>query len=326
MDGVPGLSLSQRKKNCWIARPSTTVAEPCSEQSSAKEASAFGNSHQPCPGWKRPTSKCYVITNVHACRHNKAFSKSWAFGCNRSKIRALEARCNHTYKHQSIAGVKEQGVYLSTLTAEYPPSLALQLAQVGIGRVSKTGSFRQALPLHSDFSRTITLAPCRLPTCDGAGMHSSADWCCPKPEHPLQAVARPWLHWMHERKLVPRILAHIKSGSQSLEVATLAYTALKLPCPADMSPRQDSCTDSTCCRPWPTLGATQTWPSCHFCNTGYRQEPCQPCHPAFNGRQRSQTPRCRRIWKFVRATGRWPRTSQKPCKACCAMKLPTTGL
>ena len=120
---------------------------------------------------------------VDACRHDKAFSKSWAFGCNSSKIRALEARCNHSYKHRSIAGVKEQGVYLSTLTAEYPPSLALQLAQVGIGRVSKTGSFQQKLPLHSDFSRPIALAPCRLPTCDGAGMHSSADWCCPKPEH-----------------------------------------------------------------------------------------------------------------------------------------------
>ena len=49
---------------------------------------------------------------------------------------------------------------------------------------------------------------------------------------------------MHERKLVPRILAHIKSGSpdcplspsESLEVATLAYRALKLPCPSDVSP------------------------------------------------------------------------------------------
>ena len=29
---------------------------------------------------------------------------------------------------------------------------------------------------------------------------------------------------------------------------------------------------------------TQTWPCCHFCNTGYRREPCQPCHPAYNGR------------------------------------------
>ena len=35
-----------------------------------------------------------------------------------------------------------------------------------------------------------------------------------------------------------------------------------------------------------------------ICNTEYRQEPCQPCHPAFNGRQKSQTPRCRRIWKL----------------------------
>ena len=205
-------------KNCWIARQSTTVAEPCSGQWSPKEALAFGNSrHQPCPAnFQMLRDRQCALVWVDACRHNKAFSKSWAFGCNSSKIRALEARCNHSYKHRSIAGVKEQGVYLSTLTAEYPPSLALQLAQVGIGRVSKTGSFRQALPLHSDFSRPLTLAPCRLPTCDGAGMRSSADWCCPKPEHPLQAVARPWLH------------------SESLEVATLAYTALKLP--SDMSP------------------------------------------------------------------------------------------
>ena len=175
---------------------------------------------------------------VDACTHDKAFAKSWAFGSNSSKVQALQARCNHSHKHQSIAGVKEQALYLSTLTAEYPPYLALQLAQIGVGRVTKTGSFRQALPLHPDCPRTVTLAPCRLPTCDGAGMHSSADWCLPKPEHP------PWLHWMHERKLVPRILAHVKSGSsdcplspsESLEAATLAYTALKLPCPSDMSP------------------------------------------------------------------------------------------
>ena len=105
----------------------------------------------------------------------------------------MQARCNHSHKHQSIVGVKEQGVCLSTLTAEYPPSLALQLAQIGVGRVSKTGSFRQALPLQSNSPRTVTLAPCRLPTCDGAGMRSSADWCLPKPDHPLQAVARSWL-------------------------------------------------------------------------------------------------------------------------------------
>ena len=176
---------------------------------------------------------------VDACTHDKAFAKSWAFGSNSSKVQALQARCNHPHKHQSIAGVKEQGVYLSTLTAEYPPSLALQLAEIGKGRVSKTGSFRLALPLHSNCQSAL-----QAPHLDGAGMHSSADWCLPKPEHPLQAVARPWLHWMHERKLVPRILAHVNSGSsdcplspsESLEAATLAYTVLQLPCPSDMSP------------------------------------------------------------------------------------------
>ena len=206
-----------------------------------------------------------------------------------------------------IAGVKEQGVYLSTLTAEYPPSLALQLAQIGIGRQVK--QVRLALPLHSNCPSTVTLAPCRLPTCDGAGMHSSADWCLPKPEHPLQAVARPWLHWMHERKLVPRILAHVNSGSSN--------------CPLYPSPKQGSHTDPTCCMPWPNLGVTRTWPSFHFCSTECRQEPYQPC---LQWQQRSQTPCRSRIWKFVKATGRWPKTSQKPCKVCCARKLLTTGL
>ena len=54
MDGVPGSS--------------TTVVEPCSEQWSPKGAWAFGSSHhQPCPGWKRLTSRCYAITSVPLC-------------------------------------------------------------------------------------------------------------------------------------------------------------------------------------------------------------------------------------------------------------------
>ena len=78
MDGVPSLSPSQRKK----LLDSKTIHDRGRVQWSPKEASAFENSrHQPCPGWKRPTSKCYVITNVPWCTI-KAFSKSRAFGCN----------------------------------------------------------------------------------------------------------------------------------------------------------------------------------------------------------------------------------------------------
>ena len=38
------------------------------------------------------------------------------FGCNSPRI--LAARCSHTYKRTSVAGVVENGVFLSTLTAE----------------------------------------------------------------------------------------------------------------------------------------------------------------------------------------------------------------
>ena len=112
------------------------------------------------------------------------------------------------------------------------PSLALQLAQIGIGRVSKTSSFRLALLLHS------ALAPCRLPTCDGAGMHSSADWCLPKPEHPLQAVASPGcagcmsanschVSW-HTSTAVPQTLRKPGSGNSSVHMSPEAVQPYRL--------------------------------------------------------------------------------------------------
>ena len=71
--------------------------------------------------FQMPRDHQCALVWVDACRHNKAFSKLWSFGCNSLKIQALEARCNHSYKHRSIAGVKEQGVYLGTLTAATCP-------------------------------------------------------------------------------------------------------------------------------------------------------------------------------------------------------------
>ena len=206
MDGVPGLSLSQRKKlldsktihdrgralfRAVVSKGGVGIWEqPPSAMSWLEEANfQMLRDHQCALVW------------VDACRRNKAFSKSWAFGCNSSKIRALEARCNHSYKHQSIAGVKEQGVYLSTLTAEYPPSLALQLAQEGSVKQAPSDKHCHCTPISPEPSHWRPA---------GSRPATVQEWCCPKPEHPLQAVARPWLHWMHERKLVPRILAHIK--------------------------------------------------------------------------------------------------------------------
>ena len=184
MNGVPGLSPSQLKR----LQDSQAIHHMLRE-------------HQ-----------CSLVW-VDACQHGKTFAKSWAFGCNSPRIQALAARCSHTYKHTSIAGVVDHGVFLSTLTAEYPETLACQLAAVGAGRVSKTGGVKRALHLRSTFPAQPSLAPCRLPVCDGAGMHSTADWYCPNPDHPLQAVAAPWLRWLHERGVVPRIVAHVSQGN-----------------------------------------------------------------------------------------------------------------
>ena len=80
-----------------------------------------------------------------------------------------------------------------------PKSLARQLAAVSAGRVSKTGVVKRALQLHSSIPTQYSLAPCRFPVCDG--VRSTADWCCPNPDRPLQAVDN----------MVSRIIAHVSS-------------------------------------------------------------------------------------------------------------------
>ena len=86
-------------------------AEPCSLQSSKGGVGIWANFHMLCE------HQCSLVW-VDACQHGKTFAKSRAFGCNSPRIQALAARCSHTYKHTSIAGVVENGVFLSTLTAE----------------------------------------------------------------------------------------------------------------------------------------------------------------------------------------------------------------
>ena len=52
-------------------------------------------------------------------------SKSWCFASNDACIQHVASRCTHQHKHASIAGIQSSsGQYLSTLTAEYPASLA----------------------------------------------------------------------------------------------------------------------------------------------------------------------------------------------------------
>ena len=175
---------------------------------------------------------------VAACHHHLDIAKSWSSASNCPKIQQLAAQCGHAKPHPSFAGVKVNGVWASTLTAEYPPSLAMAIAQVGEHKVSPSDLKPTPLPLPGDYapqdSLTPTLHACRLRVCDGAGMHSTADWSIPHPSHPLQPVAQAWLQWAKNNDAVPRIVAHIGqarpepplSQAEGIECAMLAFKAL----------------------------------------------------------------------------------------------------
>ena len=131
---------------------------------------------------------------------------------------------------------------------------------------------------------------------------------------------------------VPRILAHVNSGSsdcpvsvsERLEAATLAYTALKLPYPFRYEPRSRTAipTPPAAC-PGQILGGDPDMALLPFLQHGVPTGAVSALPPSLQWP--AKKPR-RHIWKFVKATGRRPKTSQKPCKVCCARKLPTTGL
>ena len=155
-------------------------------------------------------------------------------------IQHMASRCTHQQKHASIGGVQgSSGQYLSTLTAEYPASLAASLIKRCAFKVSTQPEIRRL-----NKPSPLSLHPVRLRVCDGAGLHSTADHSIPQPNHPLTIVARAWLHWLNEQKLIPTILAHVGSGNaspplseqQSEEAARIAFRAMSMPCPSELAP------------------------------------------------------------------------------------------
>ena len=81
-----------------------------------------------------------------------------------------------TRGHQQIAGARTaSGQYLSRATAEYPPDLANQFAQLVLPLLSDQNleldmsSFETYLPVKS-----VSAPP--FARQDGAGFHSQADW------------------------------------------------------------------------------------------------------------------------------------------------------
>ena len=153
-------------------------------------------------------------------------------------IASLACTCAHAPGvHKTIAGPKHDHTYVSSLTAEYPGSLARQLAQLMAPFCSSSGIKRHSI---SDFANLLPepVVHRRPPVCDGAGLNSTADHSNGRPSSCLQDVATQWLQCAESQSLKQHIIAHLAQSQdsqplteqQQLDVAHIAHTCLRPNC------------------------------------------------------------------------------------------------
>ena len=209
MEGIPGLSPKNQKK----------VDDSAEIHARAREIflavchkGGIGVFEQP------PTAMSWLLDGmrhmsqeveahiawVDACNHGMMLSKSWAFLSNSPEIQHIGCLCQHAERHESIAGKRNaEGVFISTLTAEYPSSLAQHIIRHMSYLVTRSGLGEIALPkLDESWSRPFH-NPRHRP-CDGAGLWSTADHTSPKQATQLRAVAEAWLAWAHQTDMPAR--------------------------------------------------------------------------------------------------------------------------
>ena len=249
MDGVPGLTPGEQQKVHESAlihtRAQRLFLAICHK-------GGIGVYEQPpsAMSWLLPAMQHMIqevqahVAWVDACSHGLEYAKSWAFISSAPEISKVATLCTHGHRHESIAGKRTpSGAYVSTLTAEYPASLAQAIMQHCSFLVTRSGQGEVPLPQPQDTWERAFEGPRHRP-CDGGGHTSWADHTVPHSTGPLAQVTVAWLQWAHENRLPHRILAHIREGvpeppltpEEADQAARLAFQALQQPCPASMLP------------------------------------------------------------------------------------------
>ena len=244
MDGVPDNSPAEQAKvdeSTEIHKRSRQIIR------TARQASTHTGMEQPpsSMAWLQPDNvtllqeRCAHCAHVAACHHGLNLYKSWALCASFPSIASLACTCTHPPRmHKPIANVRVNNTYLSSLTAEYPCSLAKQLAALMAPFCSNLGHKR--VPL-SHFSNLLPepVVHRRPLVCDGAGVNSSADFSNPSTApSPLQDVISLWLQFAHQHDLTHSIVSHLCQAkdahpltkAQQLEVATMAHSCLHPHC------------------------------------------------------------------------------------------------
>ena len=149
--------------------------------------SSGGHGHLEQPktamSWDEPAVQQFLeqqscsCVSMSACQFGRDWHKHWLFATTFPDLVRMACTCPHPPgAHQQIAGARTaSGQYLSRATAEYPPDLANQFAQLVLPLLSDQNleldmsSFETYLPVKS-----VSAPP--FARQDGAGFHSQADW------------------------------------------------------------------------------------------------------------------------------------------------------
>ena len=125
--------------------------------------------------------------------------------------------------HKSIAGAQSNGIFLSQLTAEYPASLARQLA-AWMARYTTSLGFQNCSI--SDFAQFLpeTYVPRRPRLCNGAGLNSTGDHTHAS-HGPLEHLAQALQQWLSADDRMENIMRHLEEGLSS-QLVDIAHSVL----------------------------------------------------------------------------------------------------
>ena len=146
--------------------------------------------------------------HIPACSHGVNY-KSWACCARFPSVAQLGGTCQRAPgAHQVI------GQYVSSLAAEYLPSLAAALANCVAPYVSNLG--HRNIPI-SQFAPEAFVHR-RPAICDGAGLNSTADHSNARAS-PVTPLARKLLSYIHEKQLGEGIVAHLTQAQPTHPIA-----------------------------------------------------------------------------------------------------------
>ena len=188
----PGITSQQRQQvqeSQEIHRRSSILRTAVFQQG------GFAGSEQPINSlaWQEPYHQrflkqcsCYLVATP-ACKWGFDWFKTWAGAATSDNIQSLADQCFHEH-HFNFRGKRlPDGIFISSLSAEYPSSLAAAIIEIIKPLVSQSSIFNQSFSNWRSHLARAPLSPGPRIT-DGA-----ANWTVPKTEDAFKEVRKPWI-------------------------------------------------------------------------------------------------------------------------------------